>query len=186
MTRRLFYENMGLCVKIVRIVQLVRTSDLHSEGRRFESCSAHQNRENAKRYGKASVRKNAKGMDRDKLNALSKRVIGIAIEVHKELKAGFNEKIYQNALAEELSAKDIKFEKEKPIAAYYKNKNVGEQRIDFIIEDELIIEIKSTDSISGIHIAQILSYLKTLNKRLGLILNFAQPKLGIKRVANNL
>ena len=124
-------------------------------------------------------------MKTDDLNALSKKIIGIAIEVHKELRPGFNEKVYHNALAVELKSKSIKFKKEEIIKARYKNQVVGEQRVDFIIEDELIVEIKSTESIGPLHIAQLLSYLKVLNKKLGLILNFAEQRLGIKRVVNN-
>ncbi|MFZ3065840.1 MAG: GxxExxY protein [Nitrospirota bacterium] len=74
----------------------------------------------------------------------------------------------------------------KTLKVKYKDKLLGEQRIDFIVEDEIILEIKSTKEIGNIHIAQILSYLKTLNKRLGLILNFGESKLGIKRVVNGL
>jgi len=118
------------------------------------------------------------------LNDLSNKIIGIAIEVHKELKAGFNEKIYQRALEEELIKHNINFEREKVIKVEYKNKFIGEQRIDFLIENELILELKSIERIGNIHIAQILSYLKSLDKRLGLILNFGETKLGIKRVVN--
>jgi len=125
-------------------------------------------------------------MDIENINVLSNRIIGIAIDVHKILKAGFNERIYQKALQEELKENDIQFEREKTISVEYKDKLIGEQRIDFIIEDEIILEIKSTEKIGSVHIAQILSYLKTLNKRLGLILNFGGLKLGIKRVVNRL
>ncbi len=120
------------------------------------------------------------------LNRLSNRIIGVAIDVHRELGPGFVEKIYQKALVEEFKKSTVAFEEERYIKVPYKGKEVGEQRIDFIIEDELILEIKSLDKIGNIHIAQLLSYLKTLNKRLGLILNFAEVKLGIKRVVNRL
>ena len=123
-------------------------------------------------------------MEAKELNGLSNKIIGIAIEVHKELKAGFNEKIYQRALEEEFIKHNINFEREKVIRVEYKNKFIGEQRIDFLIESELILELKSIERIGNIHIAQILSYLKSLDKRLGLILNFGETKLGIKRVVN--
>ncbi len=123
-------------------------------------------------------------METNELNALSNKIIGIAIEVHKVLKSGFNEKIYQRALEEEFIKHNIKFEREKIIRVEYKNKFIGEQRIDFLIENELILELKSIERIGNIHIVQILSYLKALDKRLGLILNFGESKLGIKRVAN--
>ena len=125
-------------------------------------------------------------MDVKDINELSNRIIGIAIEIHKTLKAGFNEKIYQEALQAELKNNNIKFGREKIIKVKYKDKLLGEQRIDFIIEDEIILEIKNTKMIGNIHIAQILSYLKTLKKKLGLILNFGESKLGIKRIVNGL
>lgn len=123
-------------------------------------------------------------MNTEGLNLLSNKVIGIAIEVHKELKAGFSEKIYQEALEKELKARRIAFNREKSIKVKYKNEFIGNQRIDFLIEDELILEIKRAEKIGEIQIAQILSYLKTVDKRLGIILNFGEPKLGIKRVVN--
>ena len=160
---------------------MVRALRLHRKGHRFESCIAHQNRKSAKK----KIRKTAK-MDTEELNILSNKVIGIAINVHRILGPGFIEKIYQQALAKELGFSKIDFEQEKVIRINYKNELIGEQRIDFLIENELILEIKSTEKIGNIHISQLLSYLKTLDKKLDLILNFAQMQLGIKRVVNKL
>ena len=118
------------------------------------------------------------------IDRLSNKIIGTAIEVHRNLKAGFNEKIYQKAMQEQMRQSGVKFETEKTIKVTYKDKPIGSQRIDFIVEDEIILELKSADKIGGVHIAQILSYLKALDKKLGLILNFGEAKLGIKRVIN--
>lgn len=123
-------------------------------------------------------------MDRDRLDRLAKKIIGIAIEIHKILGPGFVEKIYTKALAYELSKNNIKFVKEKTIRVKYKNLLLGDQRVDFLIEDVLILELKAVSAIGDIHLAQMLSYLKTADKRLGLILNFAKGTLEIKRAAN--
>ncbi|MDD5004990.1 MAG: GxxExxY protein [Candidatus Omnitrophica bacterium] len=124
-------------------------------------------------------------VDKEELNAISQKVIGLAFDVHNELGPGFIERIYSEALALEFARNNVKFEKEKTIKIGYKGKELGEQRIDFLIEGEIILEIKAAESISKIHLAQILSYLKALNKKLGLILNFCNTKLEIKRVVNN-
>ncbi|MFH1753484.1 MAG: GxxExxY protein [Candidatus Omnitrophota bacterium] len=120
--------------------------------------------------------------DMQSINELSNKVIGAAIEVHKNLKAGFREKIYQAALEEEMEKKGMRFAREKEIQVLYKNKHIGKQRVDFIVNDEIVVETKCVERISEAHIAQTLSYLTVLGKRLALILNFAEPQLGIKRV----
>ena len=122
---------------------------------------------NARR--KATLAKTQK-MDTDELNRLSNKIIGIAIGVHKELGPGFVEKIYQKALIEELKKVGVGFEEEKYVKVHYKDKELGQQRIDLIIEDEIVLEMKSIEKIGNIHIAQLLSYLKTLDRKLGLIL----------------
>lgn len=123
-------------------------------------------------------------MERKELDKLANKIIGKAIEIHKTLGPGFVEKIYSKALSYELSKNNIKFIKEKNIRVRYKELLLGNQRVDFLIEDVLILELKAVSSIGGIHLAQMLSYLKTTDKRLGLILNFARETLEIKRVAN--
>ncbi|MFC1510947.1 GxxExxY protein [Candidatus Margulisiibacteriota bacterium] len=123
-------------------------------------------------------------MKREELDKLAKQIIGIAIEIHKILGPGFVEKIYAKALAYELSKNKMRFSKEKVIRVKYKDLLLGDQRVDFLIEDSLILELKAVSAINDIHLAQILSYLKAADKRLGLILNFARGTLEIKRVAN--
>ena len=123
-------------------------------------------------------------MDQDELNKLTNKIIGIAIEVHKTLGPGFDEKIYSNALDEEFNRARVRYNRERIVDVKYKNKKIGEKRIDFLIEDELILELKAVDGIGRLYLAQMISYLKALDKRLGLILNFASGKLEIKRVVN--
>ena len=123
-------------------------------------------------------------MIRDELNKITERIIGIAFDIHKLLGPGFNEKVYAQALKEEFSRNKVKNEKEKNIKVEYKDRLIGEQRIDFLVENEVILELKAVEYIGKIHLAQMLSYLKILDKRIGLILNFANTKLEIKRVVN--
>jgi GxxExxY protein len=118
----------------------------------------------------------------EELNGITEKIIGLAIAVHKKLGPGFIERIYQEALSLELDQSKINYEKEKFITINYKGRNLGEQRIDFLIENSIILEIKAIDKIGPIHIAQVISYLKAMNKKLGLILNFSEVKLGIKRI----
>lgn len=115
---------------------------------------------------------------------LTDRIIAIAIKVHKILGPGFVERIYEKALAHEFSKAKLNYVQQKIIRVNYDNILLGDQRIDFMVEDKVIIELKTVVEISEIHLAQMISYLKTDNKKIGLILNFAKPKLEVKRIAN--
>jgi GxxExxY protein len=121
----------------------------------------------------------------DKLNYLSHRIIGIAIEVHKKLGPGFQEKIYEEALLREFEKSSIEFEKQKVVRVDYDGVGLGNQRIDLLINGEVILEIKACTKIIPIHRDQIISYLKTADKKLGLILNFGRSRLEVKRVVYN-
>ena len=118
------------------------------------------------------------------LNQLSERVIGAAIEVHRELGPGFLESVYEKALSLELGSVGLPFERQVPIKVIYKGEPVGEGRIDLLIDGRLIVELKTVDEFAPIHTAQILSYLKATGNKLGLMINFKVPVLkhGIKRV----
>ena len=119
-------------------------------------------------------------------DSLARKVIGAAIEVHKHLGPGFIESIYEEALAFELTARDVSFERQQNIPVVYKGQNVGNGRLDFLIEKQLIVELKAVDSLLPIHHAQVISYLKASQLQLGLLLNFNMPilKHGIKRIIN--
>lgn len=125
-------------------------------------------------------------MNTEQINKLSNRIIGCGIKIHKALGPGFVEKMYSKAFAYELEKEKIKFTKEKSIKVKYEGILLGEHRLDFLIEDEIILELKAVYEINNFHIAQILSYLKATDKKLGLILNFSRSKLEIKRTVNNL
>ena len=124
-------------------------------------------------------------MERNQLDKLTERIIGIAIEIHNKLGPGFVEKIYEKAMVYELKENNIRFREQADINVRYKNVELGYQRVDLLVEDEVVVELKSVSELNGIHFAQMLSYLKMSNKRVGLILNFAEGKLKVKRVVNN-
>lgn len=111
-------------------------------------------------------------MTLEQINELSNKIIGFAIKVHKALGPGFVEKVYVKALIFELEKNKIKFTQEKSIKVKYENLLLGQHRLDFLIEDEIILEIKAVYEINNFHMAQMLSYLKAADKKLGLILNF--------------
>lgn len=115
---------------------------------------------------------------------LAKAVIGAAIEVHRELGPGFSEAIYEEALAMELAIRNIPFERQKVCYVEYRSTRIGECRLDFLIDNELILELKAVEALAPIHTAQVLSYLKTTGYDLALLINFnvTSLKLGIKRI----
>ena len=113
---------------------------------------------------------------------LTGKIIKIAIDIHKTLGPGFVEKVYQRAMYLDLKRSPLKFEREKEIEIRYKNIKLGYEKVDFIIEGKVILELKTVSEIQEIHKAQMLSYLKASNCKIGLILNFAKPILEIKRV----
>ena len=121
---------------------------------------------------------------RDKLDDLNHRIIGVAIDVHKKLGPGFQEKIYEEALLKEFQKSGIGYEKQKVVRVDYNGVNLGNQRIDLLVDGEVIVEIKACNKIIPLFRDQVISYLKTTDKRLGLILNFGRSKLEIKRVVN--
>jgi len=115
---------------------------------------------------------------------LTDKIIELAIKVHKKLGPGFIEKIYEKALSHELNKGGINYEKQKSIRVKYDEILLGDQRVDMIIDNKIIVELKAVSELNDIHQAQMLSYLKAADKKVGLILNFAKPKLEIKRVVN--
>lgn len=121
---------------------------------------------------------------------ITEKIIGAAIEVHRHLGAGLLESAYQSCLAHELTLRGIRFEPEKPLPIVYKGVHLDQgYRLDFLVEGLIIAELKSVNQLTDIHYAQLLSYLKLANLKLGLLLNFNVLRLkngGIKRVANNL
>ena len=116
---------------------------------------------------------------------IATEVIGAAIEVHRQLGPGFLERIYQEALSLELDARHVAFERERAIAVHYKGVAIPGQRIDLIVANCVVVELKALEILLPVHRAQILSYLRLTGHRLGLLINFHVPviKDGISRIA---
>jgi len=114
---------------------------------------------------------------------LTRRIIGCAIEVHKSLGPGLLEKLYKEAMAIELELGGLKVEKNVKIPVEYKGMSIGDYFIDLLVEDTVILELKSIERHDPIFEAQILSYMKLTNKKIGLLINFNSKmvKDGIKR-----
>lgn len=122
-------------------------------------------------------------------NTLSKKIIGIAIEVHKALGPGLLESAYKECLHYKLVESGLYVEKEKAMPLVFEEVKLEcGYRIDLLVENSVVIELKSVDAISDVHLAQVLTYLKLGNYKLGLLINFnvALLKDGIKRVANGI
>ena len=113
---------------------------------------------------------------------LTEKIIGAAIEVHKTLGPGFLESTYETAFAHELQLRGLSFVRQEGINIPYKGITAGRQRLDFLVEDKVIVELKVTGEINELHQAQLLAYLKATNKRVGLLINFAKVKTEIKRI----
>lgn len=118
-------------------------------------------------------------------DALTEKIIGAAYSVANILGFGFLEKVYENALAVELKALGMKVEQQKPVSVFYKGVNVGDYIADLLVEDSVIIELKSVKNLSDIHKSQLLNYLVATNKSVGLLINFGSPRIEIKRVLNS-
>ena len=113
---------------------------------------------------------------------LSYVIRGCVYEVFKHLGCGFLEKVYENALLEELKEQGLSARSQVPIKVIYKKEVVGEYFADIVVEDSVILELKAQQKISKIHEAQLLNYLKATNIRVGMLVNFAFPRATIKRL----
>lgn len=122
------------------------------------------------------------------INCLTDKIIGAAITVHKELGPGLLESVYQNCLFAELELLNIKVQKEVLLPVLYRGRKVSDEgfRLDLLVEDLLIVELKSVENVQSVHAKQLLTYLKLANKPLGLLINFNVPLLkdGITRISN--
>jgi len=121
------------------------------------------------------------------LSALTSRIIAAAHEVHRTLGPGFEEVIYQRALAKELGAQGLEFDREVWIEVVYKGDKIGKKRVDFVVGDssgDVMVEIKAKAGLEEVDFVQTLSYLKASGYRVGLLLNFGGKRLGVKRLAN--
>ncbi len=112
------------------------------------------------------------------------RIIGCAMEVHKLLGNGFQEVIYQRALAIELQLQDISFVREQEMEVYYKGFHIGTRRVDFLVDGKISTELKAVIKTEPVHLAQAINYLEAYNLEIGLMINFGNVKLEFHRFKN--
>lgn len=127
-------------------------------------------------------------MIRDQLNKISKEIVDAAYTVHKEMGPGLLESVYEYCMLKELELRNIHAKRQVIIPLYYKGELLTKDfRIDILVENEIIVELKAVDIILPVHKAQIISYLKLADKNLGFLINFNVDyiKHGIKRIVNN-
>ncbi len=115
------------------------------------------------------------------IDDITYKIRGAIFEVNKVLGYGFLEKVYEKALMVELKLKGLKAESQVPINVQYKGEVVGEYYADIVVENQVILELKSIHSLQKIHEAQLLNYLKATGYKIGLLVNFTHPKAEIKR-----
>ena len=126
-------------------------------------------------------------MNKDELNDLSKKILDSSIEVHRNLGPGLLESVYEICLADELTSRNVKVKRQVNLPITYKRKELSKEfYIDLFVEDEIIVELKTVEHLLPIHDAQLLTYLKLANKKLGLLINFNEVlvKNGFKRLLN--
>ncbi len=126
--------------------------------------------------------------EKDRLDSITRQIIGAAIEVHRCLGPGLLESAYEACLAYELRQIGLKVEQQKPLPITYKDVKLDcGYRLDLVVEDSVVVEVKAVERLAPIHDAQLLSYLRIAEKRVGLIINFHVRVLknGLKRIVND-
>ena len=121
-----------------------------------------------------------------KYSKLSSEIIGAAMEVHKFLGNGFQEIIYQRALAIELKEKKLSFIREQEMQIEYKGIDIGTRRVDFFIENKIMLEIKAVIQLEDVHLAQAINYLEAYDLEIGLLINFGSKSMQFKRLMRKL
>ena len=116
---------------------------------------------------------------------LSHRIIGMAMKVHSTLGSGFQEVIYQRALALEMRRNHLDFARELEMSVVYENEVIGERRVDFFVDGKMMVELKAVSEMNDIHLCQCRNYLEAYNLPVGLLINFGSGKLQYKRVYNS-
>lgn len=116
---------------------------------------------------------------------LTRKIIGCAMTVHSALGNGFQEVIYQRALAIEMESQKLCFSREHEMDIFYKDQKIGNRRVDFFIEEKVMVELKALIKLEDVHLAQAINYLEAYNLKIGLLINFGAKSLEFKRVHNN-
>lgn len=120
-----------------------------------------------------------------KYSDITGKIIGAAMQIHKVLGNGFQEVIYQRALAIELPYFNINFKREFEMPIYYRDSQIGTRRADFLVEDVISVELKALTKLEDFHLAQAINYLEAYNLEVGLLINFGQKSLEFKRLINS-
>jgi len=119
-----------------------------------------------------------------KYSEITAKIIGCAMTVHKTLGNGFQEVIYQRALAIEMALARIEFSREFEMPIFYREQQIGTRRVDFLIEGVISVELKATTKLEDVHLAQAINYLEAYNLEIGLLINFGETSLNFKRLTN--
>jgi GxxExxY protein len=122
--------------------------------------------------------------DEYKFSDVTGKIIGCAMEVHSTFGCGFQEVVYQRSLAFEMSEQGLSFARELSMPLVYKGHDVGTRRVNFLVEDTIMVELKAVATMEPVHLAQTLNYLEACNLEIGLLLNFGSERLGVKRLLN--
>jgi GxxExxY protein len=119
-----------------------------------------------------------------KYKDITEKIIGAAMRVHAVLGNGFQEVIYQRALAIEMKYSNLSFEREYNMKIFYRDKEIGERRVDFFVERKIMVELKAIIQLEEVHLAQAKNYLEAYNMEIGLLINFGSTSLQFKRLIN--
>ncbi|NUM31043.1 MAG: GxxExxY protein [Bacteroidetes bacterium] len=117
-------------------------------------------------------------------NDSTSKIIGCAMRVHSTLGNGFQEVIYQRALEIEMRLEDLEFQREMEMPIYYRDEQIGTRRVDFFVENEIMVELKAIIELEDVHLAQAINYLEAYNMKTGLLINFGSKSLTFKRLIN--
>jgi GxxExxY protein len=120
----------------------------------------------------------------EEFNDCTGKVIGCAMRVHAALGNGFQEVIYQKALQIEMGIAGLSFMREMEMPIFYRDQQIGTRRVDFFVEDEIMVELKALITLEDVHLAQGINYLEVYNIKIGLLINFGSKSLQFKRLLN--
>jgi GxxExxY protein len=120
-----------------------------------------------------------------KYSELTSKIIGCSMEVHKILGNGFQEVIYQRALAKEMILQDLSFARELEMPIFYKKDQIGTRRVDFLVQEVISVELKAMVKLEDVHLAQAINYLEAYNLEIGMLINFGGKSLEFKRLINS-
>ncbi len=124
-------------------------------------------------------------LKKTKYDDLTHKIIGCAMKVHNSMGNGFQEVIYQRCMAIEMGKQGLSFVREQEMPVYYDGTEVGTRRVDFLVEDVVLVELKAIITLEDVHLAQALNYLEAFNLEIGLLINFGAKKLEFKRLLKN-